>query len=654
MSLGMGLSAAVIRGGGQGDGYVPTPAPVFTGAIGNLTYNTGEAITPVDVSGEFSGAITSYAAVGAWPDGIGVDAGTGIINGTSSDEGVATGLRVQAIGPGGIVNSNTFTTTGNAVNNAPTGSSNIVTTTEDTAYIFSAADFGYSDVDGDVLASIKITALESAGDLTLNGGAVNQNQVITKADIDAGLLLFTPATNANGVSYDSFGFSVNDGTEDSGATYTITIDVTAVNDAPTGTVTIDNMTPTEGDVLTAGNTLADADGMGAIGYQWQRDGVDISGETGTAYTTVTADVGAAIRVVAGYTDGGGSAESVASVSTSAVVAAPSAQTRKFLTFGGSQYAVADVTGLPASIAFSTQFSSTSTVVDARILSFVNASQNSSKIAIGADISDPSKLRIFYGSLAGGTGAAVSLTGNLNDGQLHTVSGVITFGTSMEWEIDGIAQPTITGIGVPTTAEIDTLSVGAFFRGTGVLSFYTGVVANVTVLDNSDGSPVVGWDISSGSTTTESPSIGTGDLTLVNVAPGHWEEFTLSGSEWLSAEYVGDPGFDDLGWWLLPNAQTTISGGEVHYAAAPAGGVYRADVVAAGHRYKTSFDVTSYVTGNLFARLGVADGIARSAVGSYTDYIVAGTANTVCGLRCASGSTISVDNYSVKRVLEIAA
>ncbi|MEJ1496335.1 MAG: hypothetical protein RPU13_07575 [Candidatus Sedimenticola sp. (ex Thyasira tokunagai)] len=182
---------------------------------------------------------------------------------------------------------------------------------------------------------------------------------------------------------------------------------------------------------------------------------------------------------------------------------PPAQIRNYLTFGGSNYCVADITPPPA-VAFSTQFSSTSTVVDARIIAFINASQISSKIAIGSGTSDPSKLRIFYGSLAGGTGSATSLTGNLNDGKLHTVSGVITFGTSIEWEIDGIAQPTITGINVPTAAEIDAVSVGAFFRSTGALSFYTGVVANVDIRDNSDDSPVVGWDIGNGSTLRELP------------------------------------------------------------------------------------------------------------------------------------------------------
>src|SRR5205807_366935 len=58
--------------------------------------------------------------------------------------------------------------------------------------------------------------------------------------------------------------------------------VIAVNHAPTGSVTISG-TATEDQTLTASNTLADADGLGAISYQWQRDGSNIGGATGSSY-----------------------------------------------------------------------------------------------------------------------------------------------------------------------------------------------------------------------------------------------------------------------------------------------------------------------------------------------------------------------------------
>ncbi|WP_446830453.1 putative Ig domain-containing protein [Candidatus Foliamicus sp.] len=155
----------------------------------------------------------------------GVAAGTSVITVTASD------------GNGGSV-SDTFTLTVTSdpgpTNTPPTASDNTVTTDEDTAYTFDAADFNFSDVDsGDTLASVKITGLETAGALQLSGADVTQDQVITAANIDADNLVFTPAANANGDPYATFRFSVNDGTDDSTASYTMTIDVTAVNDAPT-------------------------------------------------------------------------------------------------------------------------------------------------------------------------------------------------------------------------------------------------------------------------------------------------------------------------------------------------------------------------------------------------------------------------------------
>src|SRR5262249_45079502 len=77
----------------------------------------------------------------------------------------------------------------------------------------------------------------------------------------------------------------------------------------------------QGDVLGVSNTLADADGLGAITYQWLRAGID-TGTTGTTYTLTQADVGKAISARASYTDGGGTAESVTSAPSNAIVPPP--------------------------------------------------------------------------------------------------------------------------------------------------------------------------------------------------------------------------------------------------------------------------------------------------------------------------------------------
>ena len=77
-----------------------------------------------------------------------------------------------------------------------------------------------------------ITAVESAGDLELDGTDVTAGQVVARTEIDAGKLIFAPAANAHGTGYATFKFKVNDGTAESAAEYTMTIDVDAENDAP--------------------------------------------------------------------------------------------------------------------------------------------------------------------------------------------------------------------------------------------------------------------------------------------------------------------------------------------------------------------------------------------------------------------------------------
>jgi hypothetical protein len=89
------------------------------------------------------------------------------------------------------------------------------------------------------------------------------------------------------------------------------------NDAPTGTVTITG-TPTQGQVLTASNTLDDIDGLGTITYQWKADGTNIADATSSTYTLTQAQVGKAITVLASYTDLLGAAESKVSSATTAV------------------------------------------------------------------------------------------------------------------------------------------------------------------------------------------------------------------------------------------------------------------------------------------------------------------------------------------------
>lgn len=127
-------------------------------------------------------------------------------------------------------------TTGWSENVLPTASNQIVTIKEDGTKVFAINDFGFSDADSaDGLLKIKITTLESKGYLKLNGDDVVRNQEINAIDISNGKLVFVPASNGHGNAYATFKFQVSDGVAYSTASggYTMAINVTPVNDAPT-------------------------------------------------------------------------------------------------------------------------------------------------------------------------------------------------------------------------------------------------------------------------------------------------------------------------------------------------------------------------------------------------------------------------------------
>ena len=130
----------------------------------------------------------------------------------------------------GGTNDATITVNASGQNDAPTAADNAVTTDEDTDHTFDASEFGFTDVDSDSLDHVTIETLPSKGTLLLDGSAVSAGDEIAAADIAS--LVFRPAADGNGDDYDSFTFSVNDGTVDSGS-YTMTVNVDAVNDAPT-------------------------------------------------------------------------------------------------------------------------------------------------------------------------------------------------------------------------------------------------------------------------------------------------------------------------------------------------------------------------------------------------------------------------------------
>ncbi|MHB9132351.1 MAG: tandem-95 repeat protein [Armatimonadota bacterium] len=191
-----------------------------------------------------------------------------------------------------------ITVTITAVNDAPVAENGTLAVTEDAA---TTGTLVATDADGDAL-TYSVVAQGTQGTVTITDPATGA---------------YSYAPNANATGTDTFTFKANDGTVDSN-TATITMTITAVNDAPVNTVAPSiTGTPHVGQTLTAnpGTWNDDKDSRGpetiSYSYQWVRataaDGSgaeDLAGATNATYTVVAADNGQYLSVKVTATDNG--------------------------------------------------------------------------------------------------------------------------------------------------------------------------------------------------------------------------------------------------------------------------------------------------------------------------------------------------------------
>ena len=181
-------------------------------------------------------------------------------------------------------------------NNLPTGSVSIYGTATQGQTL--TASNNLADLDG--LGTI---AYQWKADGTSIAGATSSTFTLTQAQVGKAITVVASYQDLLGANESVASSAISS--------------IANVNDLPTGSVTISG-TATQGQVLTASNSLADLDGLGAIAYQWKADGTNIGGATSSTFTLTQAQVGKAITVVASYQDVLGANESVASSATSSV------------------------------------------------------------------------------------------------------------------------------------------------------------------------------------------------------------------------------------------------------------------------------------------------------------------------------------------------
>jgi hypothetical protein len=140
------------------------------------------------------------------------------------------------------------------VNDLPTGSVTIMGTATQ-GQVLTASNI-LADLDG--LGAIGYQWLSNGSAIS---GATASTYTLTQAEVGKTVSVKASYTDLLGTT--------------ESVTSSITTSVANVNDLPTGSVKISG-TATQGQVLTASNTLADLDGLGTISYQWLSNGLVIS------------------------------------------------------------------------------------------------------------------------------------------------------------------------------------------------------------------------------------------------------------------------------------------------------------------------------------------------------------------------------------------
>ena len=168
------------------------------------------------------------------------------------------------------------------------------------------------------LSNVSGGSLTTSGAATYNGGTGIWTITDTIANVNAALaaVSFTPAANFDQDA--TITTHIEDQDTAGPADGLITLDVTSVNDSPTGSPVITGIFEEDATLGTDTSSIADTDGLGTFSYQWFRDGTIITGAIGDSYLTGDDDVGTALTVAVDYTDDGGILESVTSDPTPAI------------------------------------------------------------------------------------------------------------------------------------------------------------------------------------------------------------------------------------------------------------------------------------------------------------------------------------------------
>ena len=449
-----------------------TGAPTITG-----TAQVGQTLTAGTTAIMDADGLTSVSYTYQWiRTATGVD--TNISGATASTytlvaADLGTTIKVRVSFTDDASNAETLTSAATAAvsaNNPPTSSNKNLALNEDTELTFFASDFTFTDADGNSLSSVKILSLPATdkGTLTFSGMALTSGdlpQTVPAAQFNS--LKYVPPANENGggIPFTSFTFRVNDGTDDSAATYTLSLFVHRVNDAATGQPGITGTAQVGQTLAATAGTIADVDGLPDpfltdtnTSFQWVRvtsgTDADISGARDSTYTLVADDEGKKIKVKVSFLDTEATTNRTEGPLTSAATATVSASTNT------------PATGAPT-ITGTAQVGQTLTagitaIMDAEGLTTPGYTYQWIRTAAGVDTNISGATASTYTLVAADLGTTVKVRVSFTDdaSNAETLTSAATAAVSAAPNTPATGAPTITGtaqVGQTLTATVGTIA-----------------------------------------------------------------------------------------------------------------------------------------------------------------------------------------------------
>tara|TARA_R100000231_G_scaffold57516_1_gene47539 strand:- start:7529 stop:9526 length:1998 start_codon:yes stop_codon:yes gene_type:complete len=122
-------------------------------------------------------------------------------------------------------------------------------------------------------------------------------------------------------------------------------------------------------------------------------------------------------------------------------------------------------------------------------------------------------------------------------------------------------------------------------------------------------------------------------------------FDQSTNGGVGSELISNTDFSTASGWNL-DSNASISGGKLVLTGS-SGISYVTLDLDDGHAYEVSFTVENLTSGTVKPYLNGTNGTVRSANGTYTEIVLAGSANTIVGVN--PSGTMEIDNFSLKKI-----